>query len=840
MKHTTLVSFLLVVLLLSACSSNVTPDTEGTLEAQAGSWQQVGGVVGQVTDMGTSRDISLAGEGSNTTVAFTEPFTGAGETKIRVKRWNGSDWTNVGDPLRISDGTASHPSLALDDTGNPVVAWFDTSLDGNSATYIQRFDGTTWVPVGTGQVDVGLPSLALDSSGNPVIAWIAPSDTEEGPVVRVRRFNGTDWVNVGTGVLDSGSGDPRRVSYAPSLVLDSADKPVVSWTEITFPNSEVVTNTHVQRFNGSSWTTVGTELLNWSQGNLGFSASLALDNLDNPVVAYSARPADATKILVKRFDGVDWVNVGSGELGAGFHPSLVINSSGNPVVAWDDTFNVYIQEFIGSSWVNVGTGVFPIGRTPSLSFVNNNLSLAFQGLDVNTDTDVVFVYAFNDDSDTTPPTITPNVAGTLGTNDWYTSNVDLSWTVADAESPVTSSTGCDPSSVSADTAGVTFTCEATSAGGTATRSVTVKRDATPPTVALKNVTNGGSYILGSVPSAACETTDALSGVATNAALAVTGGNPDGTGTFTATCSGGKDNAGNTAPEVTATYTVTSTTDTTPPTITPTVSGTLGNNGWYKSNVSVSWSVSDGESPVSSSTGCEATSVTTDTASVTLTCTATSAGGSNTQSLTVKRDATAPLLAPAVSPATVPLKGSASVTPNASDALSGLASQSCAPLDTNSVGRKTVSCTATDNAGNTASAPASYQVIYNFAGFYFPVRNAPALNTVRAGWIVPFSFSLGGNYGKVITSTVSVPIDCTTLAPRGTATATLQGSSSLQSSEQARSSWAMSSDFETSSRASNFSLYVYLWKTQTSWKNSCRQFTMTLNDGTEHKANFRFR
>src|SRR4029450_737704 len=55
------------------------------------------------------------------------------------------------------------------------------------------------------------------------------------------------------------------------------------------------------------------------------------------------------------------------------------------------------------------------------------------------------------------------------------------------------------------------------------------------------------------------------------------------------------------PSVTFTLTVPS--DATPPVITPNVSGTLGNNGWYTSNVGVSWTVVDNESSIASSSGC---------------------------------------------------------------------------------------------------------------------------------------------------------------------------------------------------------------------------------------------
>src|SRR5262249_28670527 len=124
----------------------------------------------------------------------------------------------------------------------------------------------------------------------------------------------------------------------------------------------------------------------------------------------------------------------------------------------------------------------------------------------------------------------------------------------------------------------------------------------------------------------------------------------------------------------------------------------------------SWSMSDPESAISSQTGCGSSTVNSDTSGLTFTCTATSTGGTNSQSVTVKRDATAPTLAPVVSPNPIILGGSATVTSGAADGLSGLASQSCGTLDTSSAGLKSVTCTATDQAGNSASASASYTVL----------------------------------------------------------------------------------------------------------------------------------
>jgi hypothetical protein len=76
-------------------------------------------------------------------------------------------------------------------------------------------------------------------------------------------------------------------------------------------------------------------------------------------------------------------------------------------------------------------------------------------------------------------------------------------------------------------------------------------------------------------------------------------------------------------------------------VTPVIFGTLGANGWYTTNVTVNWSVSDPESVILATSGCDATTLTSDTAGVKLTCSATSDGGETVVSKTIKIDKTAP-------------------------------------------------------------------------------------------------------------------------------------------------------------------------------------------------------
>jgi len=118
-------------------------------------------------------------------------------------------------------------------------------------------------------------------------------------------------------------------------------------------------------------------------------------------------------------------------------------------------------------------------------------------------------------------------------------------------------------------------------------------------------------------------------------------------------------------------------DTTPPVIVPQISGTLGNNGWYRSIVTVSWSVADPESGIASSSGCNTSTLTADTAGVTLTCSASNGAGlSSSVPVTIKIDKVPPVISgmPAPSCTLWPPNGKlvqvATVT--AADALSGLA------------------------------------------------------------------------------------------------------------------------------------------------------------------------
>lgn len=161
--------------------------------------------------------------------------------------------------------------------------------------------------------------------------------------------------------------------------------------------------------------------------------------------------------------------------------------------------------------------------------------------------------AYNVD-DTIPPADTPAVTGTQGTNGWYTSDVAVNWNWTDAGGIAPNCTQTSTTSGEGSSLTVMASCTDLS-GNQATDLRSFNVDKTPPAVSVTGVQDGARYIGGAVPAAGCSTTDATSGVAANASVSVTPAG-SGVGSYSATCSGAVDKAGNTAAPVSVSYTVT--------------------------------------------------------------------------------------------------------------------------------------------------------------------------------------------------------------------------------------------------------------------------------------------
>ena len=324
-------------------------------------WTQLGSEL-NISSGQDAESPSLALDASgNPVVAWQENVPGQ-FGNIYVKRLNGTTWVQLGNELDINPSqNAVKPSLALDTSGNPVVAWTEWNGSSNDV-YVKRWDSVSlsWVQLG-GALDVNPAqnaishSLALDSANRPVVAFFENDGTSFN--IYVKRWDGTDWVLLG-GALDVNLGED---AYDPSLALDASGNPVVAWHEHTPGQFD---NIYVKRWNGTSWEPLGGALdVNVNDGAA--LASLALDASGNPVVAWTEWNALSNNVYVKRWDGANWVPLGNeldiSEPQPAGSPSLALDTSGRPVVAWfenDGTSdNIYVKRWDGTSWLLQGNGL---------------------------------------------------------------------------------------------------------------------------------------------------------------------------------------------------------------------------------------------------------------------------------------------------------------------------------------------------------------------------------------------------------------------------------------------------------------------------------------------------
>ncbi|MEQ1511817.1 MAG: putative Ig domain-containing protein [Lysobacteraceae bacterium] len=361
-----------------------------------------------------------------------------------------------------------------------------------------------------------------------------------------------------------------------------------------------------------------------------------------------------------------------------------------------------------------------------------------------------------DAADTTPPVVTPVFEGTLGDENWYVSDVIVRWSITDPESAITETVGCRGTTVNYDrNMDVVDNCSASSAGGTTGMVLAfMRRDATPPTIGAN---------LSSQPNAAgwhnttvtmfYNCNDWLSGVVSCPANATEGG--DGTAVFPAYTI--RDHAGNTAstPQVTAKI------DRTPPVVTITEEGTPNADGWYR-DLTQHYACSDATSGLA--LPCPPPQAVTDTGwSVSAGTNVTDNAGNTTSAFrTYKVDRWLPALQNPTLPNPILLGSVLQVIPTAADDHSGLASAGCSPIDTATVGQKTLTCTATDRVGNTVTQTTPYTVAYDFVPTSAPLGGTSAY-LVQAPRSVPFEWRLRDANGAPVANAMLVNSAATVVA-----------------------------------------------------------------------------
>jgi hypothetical protein len=290
----------------------VVPGTSWSFELPL--WYGFGGPLNAVGGNTFLKDTAMVLDSrDNPVVAWSEERTAGGRAAIFVHRWDGNAFVPIGEPLNAtSTGSAYKPALALDGSGNPVIAWQES--DGfNENIYVKRWTGSTWQSVGNGALSAENdkranpvstparnPSLAI--RGNDIyVAWDEMNTDGFSAIYVQKSVNGGPFTGAGNtgGLVYAVSVTPTSASK-PSLVLDSSGHAIVAFQEET-PEQYAPTNIYVMRSRqDGNWDYAvppfsGDRINGYVSGGLSASngytpardCSLSIDHKDNLYISWA-------------------------------------------------------------------------------------------------------------------------------------------------------------------------------------------------------------------------------------------------------------------------------------------------------------------------------------------------------------------------------------------------------------------------------------------------------------------------------------------------------------------------------------------------------------------------
>lgn len=304
-----------------------------------------------------------------------------GNSQIFVRRWNGSEWVEMGTGSAsgggVSDtsGESSFPALLTDSEGSPVLAW-QQQVGNDSEIYVRRWDSTAWVEMGNGSASGGGISNNNGQSSHPAMALVGEDvlvvwddDSKGNLEIYGRAWDGADWVEVGGSASGGGISRNGGASVLPSVaVLDG--RPLVAWGDDSGGETEI----YARVFNGKRWANAGKGSADGGGISNSEGLSRGVDLVAGPNEIYAAW-ADGSggdlEIYVLAYNGKQWREVGDGSArnggislnsGNSQSPSIVLNGSGRPAVFWYDGSSgltqIFAREWDGTRWaeITLGTG----------------------------------------------------------------------------------------------------------------------------------------------------------------------------------------------------------------------------------------------------------------------------------------------------------------------------------------------------------------------------------------------------------------------------------------------------------------------------------------------------
>jgi hypothetical protein len=264
----------------------------------------------------------------------------------------------IGGEFRVNTYTTDlqhAPAIAMDPDGNFVVAWHSAQDGSETGIFAQRYNAAGLAQGGEIAVNTYTtsfqqnPSVAMDASGDFVVAWHSPQDGS-GAGVYARRYNAAGVAQGGEIAVNTYT---TGFQQNPSVAMDASGGFVIAWESADQDGSAF--GVYARGFSAAGVPQAGEIPVNTYTTSNQARGSVAMDDSGDFVVAWESREQDGSSygVYARRFDssGVPQggeIAVNSFTTGPQFYPSVAMDATGDFVVAWTSDYqngDVYARRF---------------------------------------------------------------------------------------------------------------------------------------------------------------------------------------------------------------------------------------------------------------------------------------------------------------------------------------------------------------------------------------------------------------------------------------------------------------------------------------------------------------
>lgn len=336
-------------------------------------WSAFNGGVGDTT--GGVGDILM--DGTNFYVGGI--FANAGNVAAtNVAKWDGASWSALGSGVSGGFGVA----YALVRVGNELyVGGNFTNAGGVSAPGIAAWDGNSWTGLSGGVTSETQPNYVLSLGVGPEGQLYAGGIFDQAgnvPAGGLAVWNGSAWAAVGGGFANGILGFASAQNAVRALAVNGND----IYAGGFFTSAGAVKASHIARWDGTNWWALGSGVKGINDFASTVVSAIAVKGSDVYVGGVFTNAGGVSASNIAKWNGSSWSALGSGLSG----PAQAIAVSGSDVYVGGNFTNAggvsanYIAKWDGSSWSALGSGlnsnVTAISITANGFFVGGNFTNA--------------------------------------------------------------------------------------------------------------------------------------------------------------------------------------------------------------------------------------------------------------------------------------------------------------------------------------------------------------------------------------------------------------------------------------------------------------------------------